>query len=248
MAGLAALGWARRRQVAALASASYALACAAGARTDHPAGLVMIPAVLTLAGYWLSGLFVGAPQPRVERWLLESDRRLFASFRIDRWLADLPMSCLEAIEFVYSTVYLVVVAGAMVLVPAGGDALVRYWSLVMTAELACCAALPFVRCRPPRSLEAPGVIARRSPLLRRLNSLIVERGSIRVNTIPSAHVAAALAAGLAVVPSRPAAGILLMAMSVLIGAAATLGRYHYAVDCVLGAGVAIAAWWLVARA
>jgi len=81
--------------------------------------------------------------------------------------------------------------------------------------------------------------------MRRLNDRIVSTGSIQVNTIPSGHVAAALAAGLAAWSSSPAIGAPIIACAVLIAVAATVGRYHYAVDCLLGALVAIGVWILL---
>jgi hypothetical protein len=128
----------------------------------------------------------------------------------------------------------------------GGLATLVYGGIHQTsnniAEFICYLALPFLRSRPPRSLEPAGVIARRTPRMRRLNDAIVGGGSIQVNTIPSGHVAGALAAGLAVWPWSAAVGAILIITAVLIAVAATAGRYHYALDCLLGAGVAIAVW------
>jgi hypothetical protein len=242
MAVLAATGYPRRRTGAVVASILYSLAAAGIALIDVVPAQVILPAAMTLVGYWLSGLFIGAPQPGLERWLLETDQTLFERLRIDQHLKAAPGGVLEAIEFTYSTVYLVVIVGAVVMAPLGRDAVLFYWAVVVPAELVCCAALPFLRCRPPRSLEPPGVIARRNPAMRRLNDLVVSRGSIHVNTIPSAHVAAALAAGLAVMSWQAAAGMVLIVCAVLIAFAAILGRYHFAVDCLLGAGVALAIW------
>lgn len=245
MGMVAATGHPRRRAPALVASALYALAAAGLAMVDDLRAQVILPGAMTLIGYWLSGLFVGSPQPRLERWLLESDRRLFERLQIDRLLEGAGRWLIDVIEFIYGTVYLVVMIGAFAMAPLGRDAVLYYWAVVLPAELVCCAALPFFRCRPPRSLEPDGVIARRNPMMRRLNTVIVNRGSIQVNTFPSAHVAAALAAGLAVASWQPAAGAVLITLAALIGVAATLGRYHYAVDCLLGAGVAVAIWLLM---
>jgi hypothetical protein len=242
MAGVAAAGYARRRTPAIIASILYGLTSAGLSLIDDLLAQVLVPGAMTLAGYWLSGMFIGPPQPRLEQWLLASDRRLFERFHVDRVLAAVPRWVLEVIEFTYSTVYLVVMIGALLMAPLGRDAVLYYWAVVLPAELVCCAALPVLRCRPPRSLERAGVIARRNPAMRRLNDLIVNRGSIQVNTIPSAHVAAALASGLAVFSWQPVPGAALIVAAVLIGVAATVGRYHYAVDCLIGAVVALTIW------
>lgn len=245
MLAVAATGHSRRRASAIVASGLYAVASARLAMIDGLPAQVVLPGAMTLAGYWLSGLFVGSPQPRLEQWLLQSDRRLFERLQIDRLLDAAPRWFLDVVEFIYSTVYVVVMAGALVVAPLGIDAVLAYWAVVVPAELVCCAALPFLRCRPPRSLEAEGVIARRNPTMRRLNTLIVDRGSVQVNTIPSAHVASALAAGLAVSSWQPFAGAIVIILAVLIAFAATVGRYHYAVDCVLGGAVALVVWLLM---
>lgn len=242
MGVIAAAGYARNRLAAIVASSLYALAAAGFASIDDITAQVALPGAMTLIGYWLSGLFIGLPQPRLERWLLKSDRRLFERLQIDRLLDAAPRWALESIEFVYSTVYLIVMAGALMVAPLGTHAVLAYWAVVVPAELVCCAALPFLRCRPPRSLEPDGVIARRNPIMRRLNNVIVIRGSVQVNTIPSAHVAAALGAGLAVAVWQPFAGAVVIASAILIALAAILGRYHYAMDCLLGAVVALLIW------
>jgi membrane-associated phospholipid phosphatase len=227
---------------ALIASAGYVGTAFAAAAVDRRWIHLIAPGVLALLGYWLSGLFVRPPQPWLERWLLASDARIFAAFRIERVLQTLPRWCFGLLEFAYSTVYFVVMAGAVTAALVGREAVLRYWTIVLPAELICCAALPFLRCRPPRSIESPGIIATRAPLMRRINEAIVNRGSIQVNTFPSAHVAAALAAGLAAREWQPLAGGLLIVVAAFIAVAAVAGRYHYAVDCALGALVAIVLW------
>jgi hypothetical protein len=135
----------------------------------------------------------------------------------------------------------VVAAGAFVSAPYGADAVARYWTIVLAAELTCYAALPFLRARPPRALEPPGIVHTRTLVARRFNLAILDRASVQACTIPSGHVAGAVAAALAVLPVSVAASVVFFFVSVLIAASATAGRYHYAIDCVLGALVAAAA-------
>jgi len=244
LVGLGCVGRTRRRGRAVTASAAYGIAAAAAATLDNVTAQVVLPGACTLGGYWLSGLFAGTPQQWLEQWLLQSDRALFRRLSIDRLLAAAPLWSLEVLEFSYSTVYLVVVAGAVAMALIGREAILYFWAVVLPAELICYAALSFLRSRPPRSLEPTGVIASRAPIMRRVNDAIIGRGSIQVNTIPSGHVAGATAAGLAVMSWLPAEGAVLLVSAGLIAAAATVGRYHYAIDCVLGAGVALAVWWV----
>ena len=234
-----------RRPIACVASAAYALLGLGAATVDAVWVHLLVPGALLLVGYWLSGFFFGTPQPWLERWLLASDRWAFARLRLDRALGAAPRWVLELLEASYTADYIVVGGGALLLLPHGAGALERYWSVVLAAELTCYAALPFLRSRPPRALEPPGVIARRAPVLRALNTAILDRASVQANTLPSGHVAGALAAALAVMPFNASAGWVFVVMTLLIAISATVGRYHYAIDCVLGGVVAVIAWALM---
>ena len=232
----------RRRPVIIAVCAAYALVGAGLASLGGFWVNFVAPGLLLLIGYWLSGFFFRDPQPRLEQALTASDRWFFDTFTVNRGLTAAPMFVLELLEASYTADYIVVAAGAFISAPFGVEAVTRYWTIVLAAELACYAALPFVRSRPPRSLESPGVIERRAPALRRFNVAILDRASVQACTIPSGHVAGAVAAALAVMPVSMTAGVVFLAMSVLIAASATAGRYHYAVDCALGALVAVIAF------
>jgi membrane-associated phospholipid phosphatase len=78
--------------------------------------------------------------------------------------------------------------------------------------------------------------------VRRWNQLIARRASIQASTIPSGHAAGAMAASLIVMSVAPAIGMVFLLLAVSIAVASVLGRYHYAVDSLLGILVAFAAW------
>jgi hypothetical protein len=240
----AALRRLRRRSLVLALCAAYALVAAGLASLGGFWVNLVAPGALLLAGYWLSGLFFDDPQPWLERLLRSTDQWVFTSFGINRALAAAPVWMLNLLEASYTADYIVVAAGAFVTAPHGPQALARYWTIVLGAELACYVALPFLRSRPPRALEPPGVIHLRSPRMRQFNLAILDRASVQANTIPSGHVAGAVAAALAVLPVSAPAGVVFLVMSLLIAASATAGRYHYAVDCVLGALVAAVAYVL----
>jgi hypothetical protein len=233
----------RKRLLTASACLAYVL-LAAGAGTV-PSSLwltLTIPAALLLGGYWLSGLFFQRPQGWLEAWLLRCDRSLFRLTSLDDFLNGAPLVLLELLEASYAAVYVVIAAGAIAAASAGTPLLDHYWTLVLTAELACYVWLPVLRSRPPRAVETPGVMARRGPRLRRWNGAVLNRASVQANTLPSGHVAGAVAAALGVLPvSGLLAGVLLVAAGA-IALAAVAGRYHYAVDCAAGALVAVLAW------
>jgi hypothetical protein len=230
-----------RRFLVFTACLAYALLALGAATIDVFWIHLFVPAVLLLAGYWLSGLFFKHPQPWLETWLVRTDRDAFDTLRVNRALEAVPHWVLELLEASYTADYAVVAAGALIAAAAGQDEITRYWSIVLAAELACYAALPFLRSRPPRAIEPAGVVATRAPRLRRLNTAILDRASVQANTIPSGHVAGAVAAALATMPVSATAAAILMILAGLITAAAFAGRYHYAVDCVLGVIVAVGA-------
>jgi hypothetical protein len=240
----------RRRAVAAVACLSYALASfALGTLGSAFAVQFTAPGLLLLAGYWLSGFFFRDPQPWLERALLDSDAWLFRAAGTAAWLRRAPRWLLEVFEASYAGDYVLIAAGAIVAAQGGIQTTAYYWSVVLAAELSCYAALPFLRSRPPRVLEAgagdaaaglESRPARSAGPFRRLNEAILDRASVQANTIPSGHVAGAFAAALGVLPVSGTAAAIFVAIAVLITIAAVIGRYHYAIDCAAGVSVAVA--------
>ena len=68
---------------------------------------------------------------------------------------------------------------------------------------------------------------------------MTDRFTIRVNTFPSGHVAGSLAVALAVGSVLPAIGAALLLLALAIAVACVVGRYHYIIDAVAGALLAI---------
>jgi hypothetical protein len=235
----------RTRVSVAAAAGVYGLLCAWTATFDSLWVHLVAPAVALLCGYWLPGPLFHEPQPRLESLLLRHDQHLFHALALDRRLERAPRWVLEALELAYALDYVAVAVGAVVVALDGRDSLIAYWTVVLAAGLTCYAALPWARSRPPRAIERPGAVARRGPTMRRLNLAILNAASVQANTIPSGHVAAVLAAGLAASPVSAIAGGTLLGMAAAIAAAAVACRYHYAWDCVTGALVAVIVWSLV---
>ena len=218
-------------------------------RVTSPGGIVVrdwMPAAQILFAYWLSGAFAGAPMPRAEGWLAKWDRLLFDDWRLGTLIAGAPRAVLEFLEAAYLSVYLVVPLGFAIVWFGAPDLDVRrYWTVVVAAEVICYAMLPWIRTRPPRVLGDHPVIDSRRVALRRINLRVLHRGSIQMNTVPSGHAAGSLATALMVMEYLPAAGAALMALAFAIMIGSIVGRYHYAMDSVLGALVAIAVWAVV---
>jgi membrane-associated phospholipid phosphatase len=203
---------------------------------------------LLLAGYHAAGAFYERPNLAFEARLLAIDRRLFAFGR-----ALLPQGAKRArqrvvdglLEAAYLSVYPIIPAGAAVVLLTGSPAAIdRFWTTVLAAGFMCYGTLPWVQTRPPRAIERTPPAA--TSLLRGLNLAILERGSVGVNTLPSGHAATAAAVALSVWSSAPDAGSVFAIVAILIAIATVAGRYHYAVDTVLGAVVGVGAWLLFA--
>jgi hypothetical protein len=236
----------RRRAVALVACLAYALiAVGAGTLVSWLWVQLFVPGALLLGGYWLSGFFFRDPQPWLERFLHQSDAAVFRAMGVSQAVARAPTWMLELLEASYAADYVVVGAGAIVAAIAGLEAVSSYWTLVLAAELACYVALPWLRSRPPRVLEGPGIIDQRAPRWRRLNLAILNRASVQANTLPSGHVAGAVAAAVAIWPLDAMAGAILLVVALLIAIAAVVCRYHYVIDCVTGAVIALLAWTIV---
>ncbi len=236
---------ARRPLLVAAAIAWGAFAVFGRARLS-PALAVVVPSLVLLAGYWLSGLLFIRPDLRIERWLQSVDDRVLTRSGLVPAFYRSPRPVQEFFELSYLLVYLAVPAGATTLVLAGyGDQVGRFWTIVLSAEFACYGMLPWIQTRPPRVTESTGANAPRVAGIRRLNLALVNRASIQVNTLPSGHAAGALATALAVGAVIPFAGVVFLFAALIISIATVLGRYHYVVDTVLGALVALAVWWVI---
>ena len=103
-------------------------------------------------------------------------------------------------------------------------------------------AKPGPRAEGPLPAKPP---ATPSVVCRRLNTLILDHASVQANTLPSGHVSGAVAAALGVMAVDAVTGSWLIVAASLITIAAIAGRYHYVVDCISGAVVALIFWLLL---
>jgi membrane-associated phospholipid phosphatase len=123
----------------------------------------------------------------------------------------------------------------------------RFWTTILLAALATYALFPFFPSTPPRLLfhDLPGPAV--APLLRKVNLWIVGNYGIPSSVFPSGHVAAVTATALAVRAELPRLGIVFLVLAASITAATVYGRYHYTADAVVGALIAIAAFFIAKR-
>jgi len=207
-----------------------------------PASVVRdwLPSPLLLMVYWQAGQFFIQPNERFQQWLLRSDRKLadpvvawLRGGRLRAWMAGY-------LEIAYLLCYPMVPLGlaALYLLHRGSYA-DRFWMAVLPPTYLCYVMVPFAPALPPRALGTPGGTARASSI-RSLNLGILQHASIHANTFPSAHVAASMATALVLLTASPWVGAMFLWVAVSIAFGAVLGRYHYAMDAILGAAVAVA--------
>jgi membrane-associated phospholipid phosphatase len=196
-----------------------------------------LPVPLMLVPYWQTGQFFVRPDEKIQAWLLNTDRWFFNRVSRSGWTVS-PFARLS-MEWAYSLCYPIVPLGLATLYAAGlrHDA-DTFWFLVLVPTYICYAITPFVPALPPRSVgaERPASASTRS---RVFNLWLLKHGSIQAVSFPSAHVASSLAVSLALMHDLPIAGSVFLAIAIWIAVAAVVGRYHYALDVVLGAAVSL---------
>jgi membrane-associated phospholipid phosphatase len=203
------------------------------------------PAAYIAAGYYLSGRFFVRPSPAIEHWLMSWDRHLLGdpTTRFARWPAPL----LAYLELVYMGCVLLVPAGFALLAATGRAALAdRYWTMVLSAEFGAFVPLAVVQTRPPWAVERTAALP--DQVVHRFTARMVRALTINANTFPSGHVAGSLAVAFALLGPMPWAGAVCLLLAISISVACVVGRYHYVVDAVTGAALALAIYGIVTAA
>ncbi len=230
----------QRWRAIALGAAAIVLTLASAASPGNGGRIFRdwLPALLVLMLYWQAGQLLREPNRRLQRWLESFDdkhlRAVLDSYAASRgWVH-------AYLEFAYLLCYPLVPLGVGILyLSRSRQAVNAYWWTVLPAAYACYLVLPFVHTLPPRLAANTRPLAGK---LRDMNLSVLRHMSITVNTFPSAHVAATLAASLVIVRTEPWMGALFLLFSGSIAVAAVAGRYHYALDVLAGATVAIIAF------
>jgi hypothetical protein len=204
---------------------------------DHPVMLREWWLLMALPpAYWAPAPLVGTPRAGLERWLRAADDRL--------GIAPEVRTAGPLLEVAYLLVYPMVPAGLTVVIATGNQrALDVFWPAILIAVLPCYGLLPLLATRPPRALQVPpsgsGRAAAAGP--RRFNVLFLSIFGIGWNTLPSGHAAGAVAVAVVVWRSGSTLAPLFVLLAIGIALGTVRGRYHYAVDTVLGVGLGLAA-------
>jgi membrane-associated phospholipid phosphatase len=201
-----------------------------------------LPALLLPMMYWQAGRCAGRVNEDFQNKLQRIDDQLLApwianlaTYRGYRWLGT-------TIEVAYLSCYVLVPMGLGVLYLAHKQNYsTDYWLVILPATYACYVFTAFVPTLPPRRCQGDAV----TPVhcnMRTLNLWCVRHVTTELNTFPSAHVTSTLGGSLLLLELVPSVGWTFVLMSIGIALGAALGRYHYTMDVVVGAVLAVAVY------
>ena len=182
--------------------------------------------------YWMPAPLVSRADEGVEAWLLAVDRKL----KLGPVVRALPL------ELSYLLVYPLVPAGLLAVLSAGGISADQYWLGVLAAVLPCYGLLPLIATRPPRALLRPAGDAP-TGLVRHLNVRFLAAFGNSRTTVPSGHAGGATAVAVLVWAAGSPFAPVIAALALGISVATVSGRYHYAVDTLLGVALGALAGW-----
>ena len=191
-----------------------------------------VPAILLLFVYWQGGSFFTQPNQRLQAYLQRCEEQYFSR---------LPLACNLYWEVAYFFCYPLVPGAVAVLYSLELQQDVDFfWTVVLPPTMLCHLVVSFYQTYPPWKFlqNGPGGI------VRRLNFLVIRHASIQLNTFPSAHVAASMAAAFAMLHLSVLAGIVFLFLAISITASTVIGRYHYGADAVYGIFLALG-WFAI---
>jgi hypothetical protein len=238
----AAIAMSRRPQawLALILSAALVALIVITSRTASVAVRSWAAHLYLVTAYRIPGLLATAvPGGWFESWLVRSDRRWRHASAAPAWFAHI---C----ELAYLLCYPLVPAAFLVVWLRGdGCDVNRFWTAVLGAGFFCYGLLPWLVSRPPRLVSGDRVGVRG---VARVNALVLDRMSHRLNTFPSGHVAVSFASATSLWSVSPAAATVVGAIACGVAIGAVTGRYHYVVDVLAGAGVGLISAGVVALA
>jgi membrane-associated phospholipid phosphatase len=197
---------------------------------------------LFLVPYWQTGQFFLKPNPKIEDRLLAFDRWLLPRVSAKSGTGRNPIGFL--LEMAYLSCYPLVPLGLAAVYLAGLRGKVDgFWMVLLLSTYLCYAITPFVPAYPPRSLVGnPSAVAEAKKDANKgriFNRWILQHGSIHAISFPSAHVASAFAIAFVLLFYSFWIGMIFLVIAIMISLGAVIGRYHYALDVLLGAVTAL---------
>lgn len=226
--------------VAAIAIALTHLASSTLSRDHFAVLLDCLTVALFLIPYWQTGQFFLEPNHAIEARLLAFDRRLLPHISTTSGTSRNSIGFI--LEMAYLSCYPLVPLGLTAIYTAGLREKVNgFWIVLLIATYICYAVTPFVPAFPPRSLIKDQLATTTAPANkgRIFNRWILKHGSIHAISFPSAHVASAFAIAFVLLYYAPLLGTIFLIIAIMISLGAVIGRYHYALDVILGTVTAL---------
>jgi membrane-associated phospholipid phosphatase len=194
---------------------------------------------LFLVPYWQTGQFFQGPNHLIEERLMTFDRWLMPEAARTSGTSRTGLGTL--LEVAYLFCYPLVPLGLFALYVTGQRGNVAsFWLVVLVATYFCYVITPFVPAYPPRDVAGGRPTRSRAGKTRLFNRWILKHGSIHAISFPSAHVASTFAVSLVLLRYKPVVGLFFLFISAWIALGAVVGRYHYALDVLMGVATALA--------
>jgi len=193
---------------------------------------------LFLVPYWQTGQFFQGPNHQIEKNLMAFDRWLMPATAATSGTARTGLGW--ALEIAYLFCYPFVPLGLLALYAVGErQNAAGFWLVVLIATYVCYVITPFFPAYPPRDLAGGKPPRAQVGKVRVFNRWILQHGSIHAISFPSAHVASSFAVALALIYYSPVVGAVFLFVAVWISLGAVVGRYHYALDVIMGVVTAV---------
>jgi PAP2 superfamily protein len=219
-----------RISVIVLSLIGFALLCI-GLR--YPPLRDWIPVLLMLIIYWQGGAFYTATNKKLQQYLEQFETKV-------SFLQKIPLH--DFWEAAYFLCYPLVPAAVLALKLLHQSLQMDFfWMTVLPPTYTCHVIVSFFPTLPPwRSQSMPEF----NRISRKLNWLVVQHLSNRINTFPSAHVTASIAIALAMLHLHLIAGLIFLFLAMSITLSTIVGRYHYTADAFWG--MVLALIWFIA--
>ncbi len=210
------------------------------------------PLPLMLLAYREMGWFAPASHSHaLERAFEGWDKALLNQWGLRAAVEALGPALPSLLEVAYSLVYAIpAFAVAMLYAYRRRERVNAFLFAFLLGILSCYALFPYFLSEPPRTVFPAQDFPSYETPFRRFNWWLLGGYGIHTSVFPSAHVAGAFSAALAMrrlLRERRWVARFLMALAVLIALATVYGRYHYAADALAGLGVSLVAQFVAAR-
>jgi len=202
----------------------------------------LVPLPLTLAAFEEMNWFTPAVRDHhLEQTWIVWDRVVFHRYALGAVVESAGRLGPMFLELGYALVYLVAPVALWALVANGRrDRINQFWLAYLAGTLGAYALFPYFLSEPPRTAFPGENLPHFVTLLRRFNLWIALHYDIHSSVFPSAHVSSAVSAAwglLETIPKRRWIGWSMAVYGLIVTLATVYGRYHYAVDAVVGIAI-----------